>query len=543
MKFGKKFMSLVLALVMIASLTVNASASDKRIFDETARLSPDITVTVDGKTQTMTDTKGNAVYPVQFEGSTYLPIRAVCDMLGLEIFWVPFNKTIMLVGTPDPSAAAQTDSKTKVNAKPADITAQLDYDIAVEYNGLYRPLRNDNNDYVVVLSYNGTNYMPVRAISLIMGVSVDWDSDTRTLALADTVTDTEVKTREIDYSTADDGYIRVRVNAGESASHVSGRCDISYTGVDGTEKDSYTFLPNRWVSIPLYEGTGDYEASIMLNTQSCGHLLTDGECIAIDDSSVVTAKFSARITDANLLWTASTPEIDFLNAPKTQAKALELTKNCKTDAEKITAVYNWVSSNIKYDQASYEAVIKAAQEWESYKKKIAEMTEEELEKARAEEAADFRKRAMTRCSQLNPNGVHFDGSEETLRSLTDLNPDRILDAKTGVCRHYAALMVAMLRSVGVQCKYVSGDMYTGKIIKDYSDDGWGGHAWVVVNPKTGTLNISGAGKDYASGTFENGKWTPAKPTSWIRLDPTNASNRALTSDDTKYRPDSSNAYK
>ena len=536
MKFGKKFISLVLALVMIASLTVNASASDKRIFDETARLSPDITVTVGGKAQAMTDAKGSPVYPVQFEGSTYLPIRAVCDMLRLETFWVPFDKTIILTGTPDPSAAAQTDSKTKPDAKPADITVQLDYDITVEYNGLYRPLRNDSGDYVVTLSYNGTTYMPVRAIKLIMGVSVDWNPDTRTLALADTVTETEFEAPEIDYSTADNGYIRVRVNVGEPVSHISWWCKISYTGIDGTKNHSYTFLPNRWVSIPLYDGTGDYEVSVGLTEKTCGHLLTDSECIAIDNPHTAEAKFSAKIADLDAVWTASTPEIDFLNAPKTQAKALELTKNCKTDAEKITAIFNCVSSNIKYDQTSYEADVNAWIADVKARKEAEQQSAEDRQKARLEELA-------ARCSQLNPNGVHFDVSEETLQSLTDLDPDRILDAKTGVCRHYAALMVAMLRSVGVQCKYVSGDMYTGKITPDYSDDGWYGHGWVIVNPKSGTLNISGAGKDYASGTFENSKWTPTKPTGWIRLDPTNASNRALTSDDTKYRPSRSNAYK
>ena len=116
-----------------------------------------------------------------------------------------------------------------------------------------------------------------------------------------------------------------------------------------------------------------------------------------------------------------------------------------------------------------------------------------------------------------------------------LNLDYILTHKTGLCSHYAALMTGMLRSVGVPCKYVSGDMYTGQTIKGYNDNtpGWIGHAWVAVNPETGTLNKSalGAGNDYS--VFAPGE--EAEPTGWIRLDPTNAHDKTFTSNDKNYK--------
>ena len=84
----------------------------------------------------------------------------------------------------------------------------------------------------------------------------------------------------------------------------------------------------------------------------------------------------------------------------------------------------------------------------------------------------------------------------------NLNPDSILKSKKGVCEHYAVLTAAMLRSVGIPCKMVKGAMKR-------SDGKTEGHAWITVNPKTGTLNM----KALAAGTDKND--------GWIRLDPTN----------------------
>lgn len=82
----------------------------------------------------------------------------------------------------------------------------------------------------------------------------------------------------------------------------------------------------------------------------------------------------------------------------------------------------------------------------------------------------------------------------------NLNPDHILDTKTGVCEHYAVLMAAMLRSQGIPCKVISGNVYQTKT-------GWGKHAWVAVRPDTKGLDMTRLGAGH-------------EPDGWIRLDPT-----------------------
>ena len=53
----------------------------------TARLSPDITVMLDGVEQNFTNVNGSPVYPLAFEGSIYLPVRSIGELCGKEVLW------------------------------------------------------------------------------------------------------------------------------------------------------------------------------------------------------------------------------------------------------------------------------------------------------------------------------------------------------------------------------------------------------------------------------------------------------------------------
>lgn len=56
----------------------------------------DIKIAVDGVIIAPKDAKGNIVQPFSFNGTTYLPVRAIGDALGKEITWDGDTKTIYL---------------------------------------------------------------------------------------------------------------------------------------------------------------------------------------------------------------------------------------------------------------------------------------------------------------------------------------------------------------------------------------------------------------------------------------------------------------
>lgn len=65
------------------------------------------------------------------------------------------------------------------------IQAVLSQDIRVKVDGEYKDMYDINGNQVYPIAYNGSTYVPVRAVSTLLGVPVDWDNDTRTVILGE----------------------------------------------------------------------------------------------------------------------------------------------------------------------------------------------------------------------------------------------------------------------------------------------------------------------------------------------------------------------
>ena len=55
-----------------------------------------IKITLDGQSITPTDANGNAVEPFAIDGTTYLPVRAISNALGLEVGWTQATSSVLL---------------------------------------------------------------------------------------------------------------------------------------------------------------------------------------------------------------------------------------------------------------------------------------------------------------------------------------------------------------------------------------------------------------------------------------------------------------
>lgn len=101
----KKMRMTAVAAGLLAVLVIGAAAAAAvGGRDVTARLRPDVTVKLDGVAQTMVDARGKALYPIQYEGNTYLPVRAMGDLTGREVAWDGETQTV-LVGSGRSEAA------------------------------------------------------------------------------------------------------------------------------------------------------------------------------------------------------------------------------------------------------------------------------------------------------------------------------------------------------------------------------------------------------------------------------------------------------
>ena len=86
--------TLVVCILIMSTGIVAVGASLKT--EIKAILNQEIKIKYNGIEQNMTDVNNNPVYPISYNGSTYLPIRAVSDMLGVEVEWDGKTQTIML---------------------------------------------------------------------------------------------------------------------------------------------------------------------------------------------------------------------------------------------------------------------------------------------------------------------------------------------------------------------------------------------------------------------------------------------------------------
>ncbi len=91
----KRMRTAVITAVLLGVLAVGAAAASG-IQQIIADLRPDITVEVDGMARTMTDKNGKTVYPISYEGTTYLPVRALGEILGQTVEWDSATQTVIL---------------------------------------------------------------------------------------------------------------------------------------------------------------------------------------------------------------------------------------------------------------------------------------------------------------------------------------------------------------------------------------------------------------------------------------------------------------
>lgn len=94
MKEGRGFVAGVLTTILVLSLMVTAQASvGKKTM--TADYN-NIKIELDGQQITPKDVSGNVVEPFAVNGTTYLPVRAVSEALGIDVEWDGSTSTVIL---------------------------------------------------------------------------------------------------------------------------------------------------------------------------------------------------------------------------------------------------------------------------------------------------------------------------------------------------------------------------------------------------------------------------------------------------------------
>ena len=102
---------LVMAIILSAGMAFAATTRDISVIFR------DIQLFVNGQLVTPRDAQGNVVEPFIFDGTTYLPVRAVGDALGLDVHWDAATSSVWLGDRPDrPFAEVPLHSRPHIDA-------------------------------------------------------------------------------------------------------------------------------------------------------------------------------------------------------------------------------------------------------------------------------------------------------------------------------------------------------------------------------------------------------------------------------------------
>lgn len=159
---------------------------------------PDVSVELNGVRYVFKDANGQTVYPLIYNGTTYLPVRAVSALMKEPIDWDADSKTVFIgksltfpikstVRIPDGAAAPAeaSDIAALKDLQPGLVTGYSKPDVTVMYDFEIQSFKDANGLTVYPLNYKGSIYLPVRAISRLMKEPIVWDSAAKIIAIGD----------------------------------------------------------------------------------------------------------------------------------------------------------------------------------------------------------------------------------------------------------------------------------------------------------------------------------------------------------------------
>lgn len=240
----------------------------------------------------------------------------------------------------------------------------------------------------------------------------------------------------IDYSNCAEGYIMVNYGGGGN------KVKLQITGPNAV---TYTYNLSKgkgYVAFPLTAGDGSYSINVMENV------------VASQYAVALSASVSVKLNSSLLPFLYPSQYVGFTAQSAAVAKGEELAASAGTELQVVEAVYNYVTSNITYDDDKVSTV--------------------------------------------------------TTTYLPDI--DDTLSTKKGICFDYAALMTAMLRTQNIPTRlevgYVSGGIYHAWVSVYLTEVGWvnniiqfDGTTWKLMDPTFaagGSSQFVGNGSNYST---------------------------------------------
>ena len=191
MKRTRRILGIMLALTLATGQVVFAATSTAATASKIVTfLKPDVSVELNREMLEFKDANGKTVYPIIYNGSTYLPIRAISGLMGENIEWVNSAKTVYIgktLSNPSKSILKKEESpyvkvvSQRATGEQSLVQVHVKKDILIMYDFEKQNFKDANGNQVYPIVYEGSTYLPIRAIAELMGEDIEWDSKTKTV--------------------------------------------------------------------------------------------------------------------------------------------------------------------------------------------------------------------------------------------------------------------------------------------------------------------------------------------------------------------------
>ena len=131
---------------------------------------------VEGQHADYVTDEGTLLYPLSYQDSVYIPLRAVGDWMGKAVSWDAGSRTITLSGNipQEISFTNPVGDVTEPGSLQQNVPVQVCPDISVVLDGSKRLFKSASGDIVYPLIQDGISYLPIRAVGELTGMQVRW---------------------------------------------------------------------------------------------------------------------------------------------------------------------------------------------------------------------------------------------------------------------------------------------------------------------------------------------------------------------------------
>lgn len=142
----KKFKHFALGFLTASVLSCGLVYASQ-ISETIQRTFKDIKIVMNGNQITPKDATGNVVEPFVINGTTYLPVRAICEAIGLQVTWDGNTNTVNISNTSIPSEPAKSNLPTNGKVGLGETFEFDDMEITIGANITFDKMNNQFSEY------------------------------------------------------------------------------------------------------------------------------------------------------------------------------------------------------------------------------------------------------------------------------------------------------------------------------------------------------------------------------------------------------------